>query len=67
MPRILKSLFFALIIAILFLGKDGGVNWISGSPELQSSVIKVVSFDPQKTDRVYLGTNTQGIYLLLIK
>lgn len=51
----------------VFYTKDGGTNWIVSPSELQSSVIKVVSFDPQKTDRVYLGTNSQGIYLLLIK
>jgi len=51
----------------LYYSKDAGQNWFSGTNEPLSTSIKRVSFDPSKTDIVYVGTNTQGNYRLKIK
>lgn len=51
----------------VYYSKDGGLNWFYGSGDLIETTIKTVSFDPNKMDIVYLGTNTQGIYRLLLR
>jgi photosystem II stability/assembly factor-like uncharacterized protein len=51
----------------VYYSKDGGLNWFAGPGDLTETTIKTVSFDPNKTDIVYLGTNTQGIYRLLLR
>ena len=51
----------------VYYSKDGGLNWLAGPGELMETVVKTVSFDPNKNDIVYLGTITQGIYRLLLR
>lgn len=51
----------------VYYSQDGGLNWITGPGDLLETNIKTISFDPNKTDLAYLGTNTQGIYRLLLK
>ncbi len=46
---------------------DGGLNWFAGPGDLSQTTIKSVSFDPNKMDIAYLGTNTQGIYRLSLR
>ncbi len=51
----------------VYYSKDGGLNWFVGSGDLTETTIKTVSFDPNKMDIAFLGTNTQGIYRLLLR
>jgi photosystem II stability/assembly factor-like uncharacterized protein len=51
----------------VYYSKDDGLNWFAGPDDLIETTIKTVSFDPNKMDIAYLGTNTQGIYRLLLK
>jgi photosystem II stability/assembly factor-like uncharacterized protein len=51
----------------VYYSKDGGLNWFAGPGDLTETTIKTVSFDPNKMDIAYLGTNTQGIYRLLLR
>jgi len=51
----------------VYYSKDGGLNWVAGPGDLFETAIKTVSFDPNKSDIVYLGTNTQGMYRLLLR
>lgn len=52
---------------VVYYSKDGGLNWFAGPGDLTETVVKTVSFDHNKMDIAYLGTNTQGIYRLLLK
>lgn len=50
-----------------FYSKDGGQSWFSATINLDRTIIKKVTFDPSKSDLVYLSTNTQGNYRLVIQ
>lgn len=53
--------------ASAYYSRDGGVNWVEAASDLFGATIKVVTFDLEKSNLAYLGTNTQGIYRLTIK
>ena len=45
-----------------FYSINNGLDWVSISPEISNLIIRSVQFDPNHSNRVYLGTSTAGTF-----
>jgi len=41
---------------------NNGLDWVSVSPEITNLIIRSIQFDPNNSNRVYLGTSTSGTF-----
>lgn len=46
----------------VFVSRDNGMSWHPGPGDLALSKINTITFDPNHPDRIYFGTQYQGIY-----
>ncbi len=51
----------------VFLSSDGGLRWNRIESALYASPVRYLAQDPECNSRVYVGTSSEGVYLLQLK